>query len=849
MQTINPPTTAQLLAPGQQPLMKVEIYVVAAWINLCDLAGENYVKDVSVSLGGASMTPNPVGGSWSVEIANENGIFHPQHPTSAYKTYLETGRLTRISIGATYGGVDYYWQRIIGHMDVPKFNAPDYSVRISGGDYMKRLQDAEVRFPDNYWGSSELFSSIESGGVGNVELYDEADAMTIVPDEVNDIPGTWVKTNCTFVSVADPRTGSAGNWSGEANGDGGSTLSSLKNLNVSPGVEGNSHQVRFWHRRAGGDPMPLRIYIYQDAGVCFQQLYLPTDTWKEEVFVFTARDNSNIQMWFTFPPKAVDIRLDDFSIMGFKYYYYRYYDIADANEKGPYRVILDTGGGFEDVWQAEEDEGWWYNETNGRVFFDINKEVAEGVDNLRIYYFLTTPIEEVLADLLYMAGVPDTNGDLYADAAAVLAAIEAAPGYVDPAIDIDKTWFEAGTTYLNAVKKICERCDYRFYFDYDGTPVFRPQPGVTAADFTLTDPKHVETVETYQELDEIKNRIVIKGLKQTSHINKDETVSSEYKGELADDGGGGSIELYGERALTINNHLFQDQTSIDNMCTSLLAKYKDPKWYADLVIPFNPVPLELSDNIQWEERLSPVLDITPSPEGIIRDVKIDNYRTTYKCVKKCWYRYFGDAFDDDLIGPEWTRFGEGAGRTIVETGGVITLAITAGTDGQWWCTISNNAPRVYMELPPIRPIIIETKLNAHTVNSFSHAGLMIARAPTSMGTSGIDPAYAYFIGRYKCAGSGLNGIYVMDQCGNNGGISGAPWATLPQWYRIEIDVSNNVTFYGSPDGISWTEIWGPLAYNYSPLYVGLVCMNWWEAGTYAARSAPFEDFYIDTVSQ
>lgn len=637
MQAISPPTPAQLLAPGQQPLMKVEIYVAAAWVNLCDLGGENYVKDVSISLGGASMTPNPVGGSWSVEIANENGIFHPQHPTSAYKTYLQTERLTRISIGATYGGVDYYWQRIIGHMNVPEFNAPDYSVHISGGDYMKRLQEMEIRFPDNYWGASELFNSIASDGTGGANTYNEADVMTIVPNEVNDIPVVWVKVNCTFVSVADPRTGSAGNWSGKADGAAASTLASLKNLNVSAGAVGNSYQVKFWHRIVGGTGiMPVWIYIVQDAGTCFKQMYLPTDTWTEEVFEFTARDNSNIQMWFTFPPKTADLRLDDISIDGYKYYYERYYDIADANEKGPYRVTLDTGGGagFEDVWQAEEDEGWWYEDATGHVFFDINKTVVARANNLRIYYFLATPIEEVLADLLYAAGVPDTNGDQYANAAAVLAAIEAAPGYIDPAIDIDKTWFEAGTTCLDAVKKICERCDYRFYFEYDGTPVFRPAPGAAAADFTLTDPKHVETVKTYQDQDEIKNRIVIKGLRQTSHINMDETVSSQYKGELADDGGGGSIELYGERTLTMENHLFQNQADLDQMCIDLLAEYKDPKWYADLVIPFNPVPLELGDNIKWEERLSPILDITPSPEGIIRDVKIDNYRTTYKCVKK-----------------------------------------------------------------------------------------------------------------------------------------------------------------------------------------------------------------------
>jgi len=51
--------------------------------------------------------------------------------------------------------------------------------------------------------------------------------------------------------------------------------------------------------------------------------------------------------------------------------------------------------------------------------------------------------------------------------------------------------------------------------------------------------------------------------------------------------------------------------------------------YADVEVPFNPVPLELGDKISWKERLSPVLEITQV--GIIRDIKIDAYNTIYRC--------------------------------------------------------------------------------------------------------------------------------------------------------------------------------------------------------------------------
>ncbi|GAH46262.1 unnamed protein product, partial [marine sediment metagenome] len=112
---------------------------------LASLKGKDHVEDFSISLGGASPTPNPIGGTWGAILLNENGIFHPQHPTSGYIDWIKTGRKVRISVGATYDGVDYYWQRIIGYMDEPKFSIPDYRVTISGQDYMKRLEDGEFQ--------------------------------------------------------------------------------------------------------------------------------------------------------------------------------------------------------------------------------------------------------------------------------------------------------------------------------------------------------------------------------------------------------------------------------------------------------------------------------------------------------------------------------------------------------------------------------------------------------------------------------------------------------------------------------------------------------------------------------
>lgn len=638
MQAIAPVTPAQLLAVGQEPLMKVEIYVAAAWVNLTALAGNNYIEDASVSLGGASMTPDPVEGNWTATLFNEDGIFHPQHPTSAYKDYCKTERLTKISIGARYGGVDRYWAQVIGYMDIPNFSAPDYKVAISGGDYMKRLRETELRRPNNYWGSSATFNSISSDGVWGAEIYAEVDAMDTADDGTApyDNVANWVPLNCNFVSFPDAGGGST--FVGRVTGQGPRPVG-ISNLNVGAAVAGKYYQLKFKHRIVGGTGLiGIRLRIDQASGRLLHEIYFPTDAWKEETVEFIALDTGPIIWRFHLAPVACDLRLDQFSIKNYSPYWTRYYALPAAS-KGPYYVTLDSGAGAVPVWQGEGDEDWKYvaDAEAGPdppfhpakiVFFNINKTVPNGVNNLVIYYFTTTAAEDVVARLLYLAGVndPATNAP-YANEAAAKAAIVGAPEYVDPAVDIDMVWFKAGTSCLDAIKMVCERCNYRFYFKYDGTPVFRPKPTPGAAVFTFTSPGHIGSITTYQAIEEVKNRIVIKGLKVSDTPGKEETMPSDLSGEDSD---AASIAAYGERTWTINNHLFQTQAAIDAMCTALLAEYKDPKWCSDLEIPFNPVPLELGDNIQWEERLSPILDITQT--GIIRDIKIDNYTATYKCV-------------------------------------------------------------------------------------------------------------------------------------------------------------------------------------------------------------------------
>jgi len=504
--------------------------------------------------------------------------------------------------------VDYYWQRIIGYMEEPSFDITGAKVNISGSDYMKFLQDTELKSPDNYWGSSETFDSISSDGFTGTELYNEADAMDITSEADN--VTNWTPTDCTFISFAEVGGGSTyvGKLTTPASGD-----CDVVNNNIFTPVAGTQYAFQFKYKRnSTGDWMNVKVY---QGGFTLGILErLEEGSWTTATVYFTAQTTDVIRIMFYFEDlgSATEYYLDQFTIWSFIPYDERYYELAAAC-KGPYRVLLDSA----DVWEGQRDEGWLYEESTRRLAFDPNKTVAVGSSNLVIYYFTTTALEDAIADLLVTAG-------LYADRATAKADMD----YTDPAIDIDQVWFDAGTSALNAVRKICERCDYRFYFRYDGKPVFKPVPtGATV--FTFTDQKHVGSINRHADKNEIKNRVVITGKKQAEPTNREETIPSELRGEDSD---ATSITAYGERTLTIDNHLFQDQTPLDNMATSLLAEYKDPKWYADIPVPFNPVPLEMGDKISWKERIDPSTEITAT--GRTRDIKISKFNSTYICEKE-----------------------------------------------------------------------------------------------------------------------------------------------------------------------------------------------------------------------
>lgn len=703
MQNINPPTVAQLLAEDQQPLLKLEIFVGAAWIDITNLAGKNYLKSISTSQGGAGMTPEPVAGSWTAVINNENNIFHPDHPDSIYTEYFRIGRQAKLSLGGIYGGTDREWERIIGYMQEPRFSIDNTEVELHGFDYMQLLSDTELKKPDNYWGADVTKSTIASEETLDVEMYDEDDAMEIIADANNVTP--WdVPYDAAIVSVAPGGAPSTNVGRVIKDAAAGINFGYVEDNNVGTVEQGKEYKVVFQYLVSAGVLDEFSVGIYKTATTwqathayvvgdtveptigntnnCFYECTvagnsagaepawptvenggivdgtvtwatrymnrkkmgeitgLTAAAWTEETFYFTATESCAIKMRLTVTGAgrvATTAYIDVISIKEVTGTSNAGYNLPDVCNE-PYYVTLDG----EPIYYRNEGAGWYYESATKRIFIEDGRVLVDD-QSLKIYYFTTQIPENVIADLLVTAKI---SGCL--NRAGALLTMQ----YIATGETIDKVFFEAGKSALDAITFICERCNYRFYFTFNGIPVFKPAPTAKASgseDFSFCQ-CHIAGISENQDKSELWNRVVIEGLKEAQPIGKEEVMPSELRGEASD---ATSIDTYKEHTKTIKNHLFQTQTAIDTYKAIYLAAFKDPKWYDGWGTPYNPVPLELWDTVRWQIRLSPPSGygkaygtfkygdgtkygsngIIIIRRGLIRDIKIDNFIATYKCEK------------------------------------------------------------------------------------------------------------------------------------------------------------------------------------------------------------------------
>ena len=479
MQAIAPVTTAQLLYKGQRPpLLKFEIKYCCCWV---DLTPYVIKESLSISTAGAEMTPAPVAGDWSISLFNKNGRFDPDEDAYAPRNeYLRVGRKVRISIGARYGGVDYYWRRIYGFMELPDFSIDKSEVYLNGFDNMQFLADTILRKPDNYWGTIQTFSTVATVNTYGAEGYNEIDAMDI-NNEANNV-ANWQTSPAPpqgpgFASVADGAA-PGGNWVGEITL--GTTPANNRVLddNILNGnvTAGKQYRVVFQYRNITmGGTVDVNIYesgagggIMGGVTCAFSAAYVETS------FVFTATITGTIRMTIENFIGGFNLdtwRIDVISVMEITGTSNARYNMIAASQGAYYATLNGVP-----VWYGVKDEGWYYDYDNHIFYFDDNKQIDVGVDNLIVYYFTVQVPENVVADLLVIAGLYDTQAEALADM------IDTATGTT-----INQVWFDAGTTVTDAIRLICERCNYRFYFNYSGRPVFNLAPAPIATCDVTTD--------------------------------------------------------------------------------------------------------------------------------------------------------------------------------------------------------------------------------------------------------------------------------------------------------------------------------------------------------------------------
>jgi hypothetical protein len=417
---------------------------------------------------------------------------------------------------------------------------------------------------------------------------------------------------------------------------GAASTDSVINSNVGAVTAATTYKVVFKYKIVTGPgTLAGRAYIgsaRQDG----EASGLTSSSYATATFYFTASESGDLQLQFdiTGAASGTDIRIDEISVKPVTaIVYVRNYDLPDECT-GVYYATLDGAA----IWYGEDPDGWFYDATHNGFVFHENKNVEAGTDNLVVYYHTAQLPEYVVADILVSVG-------LYATRVTALAAMT----YTETGTVIDRVWFEAGTTALNAIRMICERVNYRFYFKYDGTPVFIPPPTIAAAGAeSETFEPHIHSGPVYYEdTAELFNVIAISGEKIAQPLGTEQTMESNYKDTDSDST---SITAYGDRTKSISNHLFQSDAICSTLAASYLAAYKDPKKYLGFTLDFNAIPLELGDTLSVDLKVSPdmgyggLYDLffyddgtlydtegtTVTVRGLVRDIKLANANATYR---------------------------------------------------------------------------------------------------------------------------------------------------------------------------------------------------------------------------
>ncbi|MBA7569286.1 hypothetical protein ES708_11025 [subsurface metagenome] len=187
--------------------------------------------------------------------------------------------------------------------------------------------------------------------------------------------------------------------------------------------------------------------------------------------------------------------------------------------KGIYKVELDytnkDGTALEEIF---ENTDWSYDWHNNQLIFTPQRipDFAGTNNNLKVYYMTTQIVENVVGHILYLAGVFATTGarDDWIN--------NVVGNYVTPTgKEIDRVWFSAGTSALKAITLLSEVVQYRFYFDYEGNPIFKPKPSAGAPVNTISD-YETKVEDIGENVDETYTHVIVIGEERDRILGEDE---------------------------------------------------------------------------------------------------------------------------------------------------------------------------------------------------------------------------------------------------------------------------------------------------------------------------------------
>ena len=176
--------------------------------------------------------------------------------------------------------------------------------------------------------------------------------------------------------------------------------------------------------------------------------------------------------------------------------------------KGIYRAFQDAispydGTGFREIYLNANFTYDW--DTNDLIFLSPNIPDYNGTNCLRIYYFTSQIVENVVADILIETGILHiSRRNVWLNSSDLV---------TPTGQTIDRTKFNYGIKVIKAINLLSEAVIYRFYINGEGNPIFKPIPAYGDVVKKINDNEYLLRRKE-ERFDELYNHIIIEGEKR-----------------------------------------------------------------------------------------------------------------------------------------------------------------------------------------------------------------------------------------------------------------------------------------------------------------------------------------------